>query len=101
VDAEGMDQPVINWTPSIAVSAIAFYEGRAFPRWNHDLFVGSLIKQKLFRVVLSGTQAVLQELILKDLGRIRALAVGPDGDLYLALELKQQGLIVRLVPADD
>jgi aldose sugar dehydrogenase len=99
VDAEGMDQPVINWTPSIAVSAIAFYEGRAFPRWNHALFVGSLIKQKLFRVVLSGNQAVLQELILKDLGRIRALAVGPDGDLYLALELKQQGLIVRLVPA--
>jgi glucose/arabinose dehydrogenase len=41
----------------------------------------------------------VQELILRDVGRIRDIAVGPEGDLYLATELKAQGLVLRLVPA--
>jgi aldose sugar dehydrogenase len=99
VERQGMDQPVINWTPDIAVSSIAFYEGNAFPKWKHSLFVGSLIAQKLLRVVLDRDQALVQELILRDVGRIRDIAVGPEGDLYLATELKAQGLVLRLVPA--
>jgi len=98
ITREGMDQPVINWTPSIAVSHIAFYEGEAFPKWKHDLFIGSLKYQELFRVVLSGERAVVQESILKGVGRIRALASDRSGLLYLAIELKMQGLVVRLVP---
>lgn len=99
VEHAGMDQPVLNWTPSIAVSAIAFYEGAAFPRWRGDLFIGSLMREELIRVRLAGEAARLQEVVLHGIGRIRALAVGPDGDIYLALELKQEGVIVRMRPA--
>ncbi len=99
IEQEGMDQPVINWTPSIAVSAIAFYEGDAFPQWRHDLFIGSLEHQQLLRVRLSGERAIVRESILEGLGRIRAVAVSPQGALYLAMELKTEGLILRLVPA--
>jgi glucose/arabinose dehydrogenase len=96
----GMEQPVLNWTPSIAVSAIAFYQGREFPSWNNDLLVGSLRQERLLRLVLSGKDVVLQELIAKDLGRIRGIAISQTGDIYLALELRAQGLIVRLRKVD-
>ena len=99
VEHEGMDQPVINWTPAIAVSAISFYEGKAFPRWQHSLLIGSLLNQELLRVVIRKQQAVVQELLLRDMGRIRAITTGSNGDIYVALELKQQGLVVRLSPA--
>ncbi|MGE0115057.1 MAG: PQQ-dependent sugar dehydrogenase [Steroidobacteraceae bacterium] len=95
---EGMEQPVINWTPSIGVSHIAFYEGKEFPKWKHNLFIGSLIQEELFRVVLDGEQVKVRELLFKDLGRVRAITAGPEGDLYLALELRTKGLIVRMVP---
>ena len=98
VEHEGMDQPVINWTPAIAVSAISFYDGNAFPRWRHSLLIGSLLRQELLRVVIRQQQAVVQELLLRDVGRIRAITTGSNGDIYLALELKQQGLVVRLSP---
>ncbi len=94
---EGMDQPIINWTPEVAVSAISFYEGRKFTHWRDNLLVGTLVQRDLLRVVLSNGHAVLQEVILNNLGRIRAIAIGADGDIYLALELRSQGLIVRLV----
>jgi aldose sugar dehydrogenase len=92
----GMEQPVLNWTPSIAVSAITFYRGQGFPRWNHDLLVGSLRQERLLRLVLSGKEVLLQELLAKDLGRIRGIAVSPTGEIYLALELRTEGLVVRL-----
>jgi glucose/arabinose dehydrogenase len=94
---EGMDQPIINWTPEVAVSAIAFYEGSEFPRWRDNLLVGTLVQRDLFRIVLLNEHAVLQEVILRNVGRIRAIAIGTDGDIYLALELRSQGLIVRIV----
>jgi glucose/arabinose dehydrogenase len=88
---------VINWTPEIAISAIAFYDGRQFKRWRDNLLVGTLVQKDLFRIVLSNNHATLQEVILKDVGRIRAIAIGSSGDIYLALELRSEGLIVRLI----
>ena len=37
---KGMEPPVLQWTPSIAVSPIRFYTGNAFPGWKHQLFLG-------------------------------------------------------------
>jgi glucose/arabinose dehydrogenase len=99
VERVGMDQPVINWTPAIAVSAVSFYEGNEFPRWRSNLLIGSLLKHELWRVLLREQQPVVQELLLKDIGRIRAITTGSDGDIYLALELKQEGLVIRLSPS--
>jgi aldose sugar dehydrogenase len=99
IEHTGMEQPVINWTPDIAVSAVVFYEGGAFPRWKHDLFVGALKAQELSRVVLHGSRAVVVESLFKDLGRVRAVASDPKGNLYIALELRTQTLIARMAPS--
>ena len=42
---EGMEPPVIHWTPSIAPSGMAFYTGEAFPGFQGDLFAGALAGQ--------------------------------------------------------
>lgn len=99
--APGMENPVINWTPSIAVSQIEFYRGDKFPRWKGQLFIGSLAQQKFLRVALDGRRVAHTEEIFKRLGRVRDIKTGPDGFLYVALELiGKPGLLVRLVPAE-
>jgi len=81
-----MDPPVINWTPEIAVAAIAFYEGKVFTRRRGSLLVGTLVQRDLLRVVSSNAHAVVQEVLASNLGRMRAITSAPDGTVYLALE---------------
>lgn len=99
-EMEGMRSPVKHWTPSIANSPIHFYQGDAFPEWKGDLFLGSLAQQLFIRFKVDGDKIIEEENIFQDLGRIREITTGPDGYLYLALELPgEPGYIVRLVPS--
>ncbi|HUF28802.1 MAG TPA: PQQ-dependent sugar dehydrogenase [Gemmatimonadaceae bacterium] len=94
----GMEQPVLHWTPSIAVSGMAFYTGDRFPGWRGNVFNGALAAQHLRRVVLDGNRAVHQESLLPRIGRIRTVKMGPDGYLYLLIDAPN-GSVLRLVPA--
>jgi len=89
---EGGDEfvrPLVEWTPAIAPGAIAIYTGDAFP-WRGNAFVAALKGEALMRIVLvraggerAGWRAVAVEPLFPDkLGRIRAVAMGPDGYLY-------------------
>jgi aldose sugar dehydrogenase len=97
-EAPGMDQPVVQWTPSIATCAIAFYTGDKLTGWKNDLFLTALGFQELRRLVLEGNNVVHQELLIKNSGRVRDVLTGPDGFLYVVFN--NPGRIVRLVPAD-
>lgn len=96
--APGMEQPLHYWTPSIAVCGIDFYEGDAFPKWTNDLFVGGLASQELHRLVIDDNRVVSDEIILNDEGRVRDVASGPDGLLYVVLNGPDR--VVRLVPVN-
>lgn len=93
---DGLEQPVIHWTPSIAVCGIDFYEGDKFPNWKNDLFVTGLARQELRRITIKDRAVTGQEVILKDIGRVRDVASGPDGLLYVILNKPDK--IVRLEP---
>ena len=80
-----MEQPVMYWTPSIAVSAIEFNTSQLFPKWKNNLLVGSLAFQELWRLVIENDRVIHQELIFKNKGRIRDVKIGPNGGLYLLL----------------
>ena len=92
----GMEQPVTYWTPSLAVCGINFYAGDKFPKWKNHLFVTSLAAEELRRLELKDGKVVAQEVLFKNLGRIRHVIGGPDGALYVLLRDR----IVRLVPAE-
>jgi glucose/arabinose dehydrogenase len=81
----GMEQPVTYWVPSIAPCGASFYTGDLFPKWKNQLFIATLAAQELRRVELRDGKAVAQEVIFKDLGRIRHVIGGPDGALYVLL----------------
>ena len=92
--------PVHQWTPSIAPSGMAFYDGDRFPGWRGSLLVGALKFRLLSRLELDGGRVVHEERMLEDiLGRIRDVRVGPDGLVYL-LNDHPNGVIARLEPED-
>lgn len=92
---EGMEQPLTYWTPSLAVCGINFYTGDKFPQWKNQLFLATLAAQELRRIELKDGKFVSQEVIFKDLGRIRHVTTGPDGALYVLLPER----IARVAPA--
>jgi glucose/arabinose dehydrogenase len=95
----GLAQPVKYWTPSPAISGMAFYTGDKFPRWRGDVLIGALRGQALIRVRLDGERFVEDEFMLRGaLPRIRDVRVGPDGFVYLLTDLPNGG-ILRLEPA--
>ncbi|MCB1500324.1 MAG: PQQ-dependent sugar dehydrogenase [Bauldia sp.] len=92
--------PVWQWSPSIAPSGMAFYDGDAIPEWKGDLFVGALAGASLRRLLLEGDRVTGEEVLLAELGRrIRDVEVGPDGRLYLLTD-EDDGEILRIVAAD-
>jgi aldose sugar dehydrogenase len=96
----GFEPPIHHWTPSIAPSGMAFYDGDRFPAWRGDLFVGALAHRHLQRLRLDGGQVVEQEQLLADLQwRIRDVRSGPDGYLYV-LPDERDARLIRLIPAD-
>jgi aldose sugar dehydrogenase len=95
----GLEQPVYYWDPSIAPSAVAFYEGDLFPEWKGNLFVSALAGTALHRLVLDGETVVGEEVLLKEFGeRLRTVRSGPDGALWLLTD-DPKGELLRLVPA--
>jgi glucose/arabinose dehydrogenase len=94
-----MQQPVRHWTPSPALSGLAFYNGDRFARWRGDLFIGALRGQSLIRVRLDGERAVEDEVLLRGhVARVRDVRAGPDGLLYLLTD-HPNGALLRLEPA--
>ena len=93
---EGMEQPVIHWTPSIAVCGIDFYDGEIFKNWKNDLLVSSLKFENLYRLKIKDNKVTEQEIVYRAGSRIRDVETGPEGFIYLALE--DPGRIVRFIP---
>jgi glucose/arabinose dehydrogenase len=98
---EGMEQPKHYWVPSIAVSDIDFYTGPVFPKWRNQLLVGSLAKQELRLVTINNQAVTGDQVLLKNYGRVRDVADGPDGHPYIVLNNDSEGSIYRLVPAEE
>ena len=92
---KGMEQPVIHWTPSIAVCGIDFYDGELFKNWENNLLVSSLKFENLYRLEIKDNKVTEQEIVYRAGSRIRDVETGPEGFIYLALE--DPGRIVRFI----
>lgn len=92
----GMEQPVHQWTPSIAVSGMAFITSDRYPGWQGQMVVGALKAQRLERITLAHGKVVQVEPLLPQLGqRVRDVRQGPDGWLYVLTD-RSNGQLLRL-----
>ena len=95
---EGMQQPFVDWTPSIAPSGMTYYDGNLFPEWKGDLFTVSLSQQSVRRVDLENGVAVSDERVFTELNqRMRDIRTGPDGAIYILTD-GENGKLLRISP---
>jgi aldose sugar dehydrogenase len=102
----GLESPVVEYTPACAPASGMFYRGSAFPKFKSNFFLGCLRGQMLIRVVFDGRRMAGQEGVVKEYGRIRDVAEGPDGFLYFSTSnrdgrgkpTEDDDRILRLVP---
>lgn len=83
--ADGYEQPLHYWDPSIAPGAIDVYRGAMFPEWNGNLLVAALKFELLARLERDESGAVVAEeqLFEGEFGRIRDVKVAPDGSILM------------------
>jgi glucose/arabinose dehydrogenase len=91
------EKPVVYWTPVIAPAGLAFYDKPMFPQWKGSAFIGGLKVMSLVRVAFDGPNGA-READRWDMGhRIRDVAVGPDGALWV-IEDEDEGRLIKLTP---
>jgi aldose sugar dehydrogenase len=101
----GVEDPVLFWNPSIAISGMTFYTGDRFPAWQNNLFVGGLQfgriprTGQMHRIVFNENwEEIRREALFVELRqRIRDVELGPDGLLYMLTD-EQDGALLKLEP---
>jgi len=104
---EGMETPIIEYSPAVAPASGMFYRGNLFPEFKNNFFFGALKGEAIIRLVLDGRRIVSQDKLLeKQMGRIREIAEAADGSIYFSTSnrdgrgdpTKEDDRILRIVP---
>lgn len=91
---EGMEQPVYYWDPVLSPSGMAFYNYKAIPEWENNLFIGGLSSKHIARLVIKDNRVVGEERLLEEEGqRFRDVTDGKDGALYAVTD---EGRLYRI-----
>lgn len=95
---DGLQQPVYYWDPVIAPSGMTLYSGALFPALKGSLLIGSMREQHVARLVLKDDKVVGEERLFTDIGgRVRDVAVGPDGAIYVLTD-EDDGKLIKVTP---
>ncbi len=106
-EAGQIEMPAFVWTPSIGACGLDVVgpgpAGESFLKWRGDLLAGGLSGRNVDRIrvrVEGGVATIVErEEILHGLGRVRDVATGPDGSVYVVLNGPDR--VIRLTPADE
>ena len=92
-----LTKPVIYWTPVIAPGSLTFYQGEMFPQWNGSALLGGMQTKTLNRITFDGKGGATPAERWSVDHRIRDVAVGPDGAVWLIEDANPGGLF-RVTP---
>ncbi len=94
-DNDSFEAPLFRWLPSIGSCGLMLVNGPKFRKWNGDFLAGGLAGKNVDRFRIKDGKVVEHEEILQGLARVRDLAYGPDGNIYLVFN--NPDAVVRLV----
>jgi glucose/arabinose dehydrogenase len=94
---DDLAKPVIYWTPVIAPGGMTFYKGAMFPQWNGSLLITGLGAKSLLRVTVDANGGAAPADRWNVGFRVRDVAVGPDGAVWLIEDEGANGLY-KLTP---
>ena len=86
-------------SPTLATSGAVFLQGEQWGDWDGDLVVSTLKEEDLrrFSVSVDGTRVDMVETLLDGaFGRLRAVAIGPDGWLYVSTSNGSDDVLIRV-----
>jgi glucose/arabinose dehydrogenase len=90
--SDGFAQPALSWTPVIAPGDMLIYTGDMFAAWKGHALMTGLATQAIIDVAIEGESA-------REMGRyefdrrLRSIAQGPDGALWVAQDGKGAKLL--------
>ena len=91
-------KPVIYWNPVIGPGNMMFYKGAMFPQWKGSALIGGMVSTSISRITFDGKGgATAAERWNVAPHRVRDIAEGPDGALWV-LEDKNPGGLLKLTP---
>lgn len=97
---EGMEDPFYEFLPTHAPSGLALVTGDQFDAWQGDLLAGGLRSRRIRRVVFDDEEVLHEEeLLLHEIGRIRDVREGPQGNIYV-LSDESNGSLYRIEPGN-
>jgi aldose sugar dehydrogenase len=80
-------EPIIAWTPTLAVAGIDYYDKTLIPDLTNSLLLVSLKAGRLIQLKLntSGDSVISETTIINSTyGRLRDLCISPDGRIFIA-----------------
>ena len=93
ISIDGFIDPKWVWTPSIAPSGMALYNGNMFPELNNHLLIGALRAQNIYAVKIDDEILISEKKILQDVyGRIRDIEVMDDGSIIFLTDEEKNGI---------
>ena len=98
-EKEGMEQPLLHWTPSIAPSDMVYYEDNLYPEFTGSFLVTALVSKDVKKVTfVNGTDN--QESLFSDLNeRLRNIEISPAGFIYLLTD-GPGGKLIKVLPQE-
>jgi glucose/arabinose dehydrogenase len=91
----GMVDPLKVWTPAIAPSGLAIYNGDRHPEWQGTIFAGGLVDRGIRHLRVGENNEIIDETTIAIGDRVRDIRQGPDGHVYVLTD-DNNGQLLRL-----
>lgn len=79
-------EPLMKWTPTIAVCGLDYYTGDAIPQWKNSLLMCTLKGSKLVQLQLDGSGIAIgatRDYFADQFGRLRDVCFAENGKVYI------------------